>query len=151
MPGSAEIPSIRLEVICGKNIKVPSWRMPAGIYVSINFDSRRRWKSATRVLSSNESVVWGDTMTLSSHDSPALSVEIRASYEVDRMLGNGEIIGKLQTSWDDLLDHGDEPFELSFPPIRGVTPSLTLKAAVVHTCDNQDSVLFDVGDASLCG
>ncbi|KAG2122472.1 CHAT domain-containing protein [Suillus clintonianus] len=58
------------------------------------------------------------------------------------MLGNGEIIGKLQTSWDELLDHGDEPFELSFPPVGGVNPLLTLKAIVVHACDNQDGALF---------
>lgn len=32
-----------------------------------------------------------------------------------------------ETSWHDLLDHGDEPFE----------------AAVVHTCYNQDGALFD--------
>ncbi|KAG2122474.1 CHAT domain-containing protein [Suillus clintonianus] len=143
MPDSAESQSIKLEIIGGKNLQVPSLRMPAGIYVSINVDSRRRWKSAISVLSFDESVVWGDTMTLSSHESPALSVEIRASYEVDRTLGNGEVIGKLQTSWNELLDHGDEPFELSFPPVLGVTPSLTLKAAVVHACDNQDSALFD--------
>ncbi|KAG2148375.1 hypothetical protein BD769DRAFT_1659899 [Suillus cothurnatus] len=48
-----------------------------------------------------------------------------------------------QTLWDELLDHGDEPFELSFPPICGVSPSLMLKATVVHTCDNHDSALFD--------
>jgi hypothetical protein len=46
----------------------------------------------------------------SSHSSPVLSVEIRASYEADRMLGSGEVIGKLQISWDELLNHGDEPF-----------------------------------------
>ncbi|KAG2119367.1 CHAT domain-containing protein [Suillus clintonianus] len=59
------------------------------------------------------------------------------------MLGNGEIIGKFQTSWDELLDRGDEPFELSFPPVHDVHPSLTLKAAVVHACDNQNGTLFD--------
>ncbi|KAG2134478.1 CHAT domain-containing protein [Suillus clintonianus] len=59
------------------------------------------------------------------------------------MLGNGERIGQLETSWDELLDHGDEPFELSFPPVRGVNPSLKLKAVVVHACDNQDGALFD--------
>ncbi|KAG2135415.1 CHAT domain-containing protein [Suillus clintonianus] len=113
---------IRLEVRSAKNLQVPSERIPAGIYVSINVNSRKRWKSTA---------------------SPSLSVEIRASFELDRMLGNGEIVGKLQTSWDELLDHGDEPFELSFPPIRGVTPSLMLKAAVVDACDNQESALFD--------
>ncbi|KAG1846748.1 hypothetical protein F4604DRAFT_1959984 [Suillus subluteus] len=46
-------------------------------------------------------------------------------------------------SWDELLDHGDEPFDLSFPPIRDVHPSLTLKAAIVHACDDQDSALSD--------
>ncbi|KAG2123286.1 CHAT domain-containing protein [Suillus clintonianus] len=143
MPGIAEIQSIRLEVISGRNLKVPSKRMPAGIYISINVDSTRRWKSTVRVLSSDKSVACGDTVTLSSHESPALSVEIRAPYEVDRMLGNGEVIGQLHTSWDELLDRGDEPFELSFPPVHDVNPSLTLKAAIVHACDNQDSALFD--------
>ncbi|KAG2346354.1 hypothetical protein BDR05DRAFT_997357 [Suillus weaverae] len=55
----------------------------------------------------------------------------------------GEVIGKLQTSWDDLLNHGDEPFVLSFPPVRGVDPSLTLKVDVVHAYDDHDGVLFD--------
>ncbi|KAG2352601.1 hypothetical protein BDR07DRAFT_1565363 [Suillus spraguei] len=72
-----------------------------------------------------------------------LDLTIRASYEVDQMLGSGELIGKIQTSWDELLDDGDEPFNLSFPPVWDVHPSLTLKAGVVHTCDEQDSALSD--------
>ncbi|KAG2123264.1 CHAT domain-containing protein [Suillus clintonianus] len=142
MPSSAEIRSIRLEIIGGQNLQAPSGRIPAGIYISINVDSRRRWKSAIKVLSSEKSVAWGDTLTLT-QASPTLSVEIRASYEADRILGSGEVIGQLETSWDELLDHGDEPFELSFPPVRGVYPSLKLKATVVHACDNRDGALFD--------
>ncbi|KAG2084742.1 uncharacterized protein F5147DRAFT_765194 [Suillus discolor] len=46
-------------------------------------------------------------------------------------------------SWDELLDHGDEPFDISFPPVRGVHPSLELKVAIVHACDDQDDALFD--------
>ncbi|KAG1728429.1 hypothetical protein EDB19DRAFT_2042550 [Suillus lakei] len=79
----------------------------------------------------------------SSHESPELSVEIRASYEVDRMLGNGEVTGKLAISWDEVLHHGDEPFELSFPPVCDLHPFLTLKAVVIHPCDDQDGGLFD--------
>ncbi|KAG1823705.1 CHAT domain-containing protein [Suillus subaureus] len=59
------------------------------------------------------------------------------------MLGNGELIGELETTWDELLNHGDEPFNLSFPLVRGDCPSLTLKAAVVQSCDNQDNTLLD--------
>ncbi|KAG2108771.1 hypothetical protein BD769DRAFT_1643001 [Suillus cothurnatus] len=143
MPASLEERYIRLEVMSGKNLQVPSWRMPAGISISIIVDSQGCWKSVISVLSSNQSVVWGDTVTLPSHTSPALSVEIRASHEVDRTLGNGEVIGKLQMSWDELLDHGDESFNLSFPPVRNVCPSLTLRAAAVHACDDQDSTLSD--------
>ncbi|KAG1760790.1 hypothetical protein EV702DRAFT_544088, partial [Suillus placidus] len=143
MPGSLEERYIRLGVISGRNIQVPSGRMPAGIYISIDVDSRRRWKSAISVLSSKESAAWGDTVTLSSRASPALSVEIRASYEADRMLGSGEVIGKLQMSWDELLDHGDESFDISFPLVCDVHPSLTLKAAVVYACDNLDGALSD--------
>ncbi|KAG2124894.1 CHAT domain-containing protein [Suillus clintonianus] len=143
MPGSLEDRYVRVEVINGKNLNIPSGRIPAGIYISVDVDSRRPWKSATRVLLSDESVTWDDTLILSSHVSPAFSVEIRASYEVDRMLGSGEVVGKLQTSWDELLDHGDEPFVLSFPPVRGVYPSLTLKTATVPACDDQGSALLD--------
>ncbi|KAG1873525.1 hypothetical protein DFJ58DRAFT_741410 [Suillus subalutaceus] len=142
MPGSLEERYIRLEVVSGQNLQVPSQRIPAGIYISINIDSRRRWKTAIKVLSSHQYVAWGNIVTLSSHASAAFSVEIRASYEVDRMLGSGEVIGELQTSWDELLDHGDEPFKLFFPPVCGIHPSLTLKAAIVHTCDDQDDTLF---------
>ncbi|KAG1758649.1 CHAT domain-containing protein [Suillus occidentalis] len=137
MSGSSEMRCIKLEVIRGKNLIVPSLRIPAGIYVLINDDSQRRWKSAIGVLSSDRSVEWGDTV------SPALSVEIKASYESDRMLGSGEVIGKVRMSWDELLDHGDEPFDLSFPSVYGVHPSLTLKAAVVQALDDQNGALPD--------
>ncbi|KAG1775501.1 CHAT domain-containing protein [Suillus placidus] len=59
------------------------------------------------------------------------------------MLGSGEVIGKLQMSWDELLDHGDESFDISFPPVCDVHPSLTLKAAVVYACDHLDGALSD--------
>ncbi|KAG2110032.1 CHAT domain-containing protein [Suillus cothurnatus] len=122
MPGSSKRRYIRLQVINGKNLQVPSDRIPAGIYISIIVDSSRRWNSAISVLSSDESAAWGNTVTLSLHPSPALSVEIRASYEADRMLGRGEVIGKLKMSWDELLDHGDEPFGESILPICARCP-----------------------------
>ncbi|KAG1882818.1 CHAT domain-containing protein [Suillus subluteus] len=67
----------------------------------------------------------------------------RVSYEVDRMLGNGEVVAKFETSWDELLDRGDEPFDISFPPVCDMHPSLTLKAAVIRPCDKQDSTVLD--------
>lgn len=33
--------------------------------------------------------------------SPAFSLDIRASLELDRMLGNGNLIGELETTWDE--------------------------------------------------
>ncbi|KAG1897213.1 CHAT domain-containing protein [Suillus fuscotomentosus] len=143
MPGSSESRYIRLEVISGKNFQVPSWRIPAGIYISVNVDSRRRWKSAISFVSSDESVVWGNSVTLSSHSSPTLSVEIRASLELGRMLGSGEVVGRLRMPWNELLSHRHEPFDISLPPVRGVHPSLKLKATIVHACNYQDDALFD--------
>ncbi|KAG1869935.1 hypothetical protein F4604DRAFT_2018411 [Suillus subluteus] len=142
-PRSWEGQSIRLEVISGKNLKVPSKRIPAGIYMSLNVDPRRPWKSTTGVLSSDESVAWAETVTLTLDASPKLTLVLWASFELDRMLGNGEVIGKLEISWDELLDRGNEPFVLSFPRVRGVRPSLTLKATVLHARDSQDGVSFD--------
>jgi hypothetical protein len=39
--------------------------------------------------------------------------------------------------------------DLSFSPVRGVCPSLTLKVAAVHACDNQDGALSNVSDAVM--
>ncbi|KAG2068444.1 TPR-like protein [Suillus decipiens] len=142
---------IKLEVIGANNVQVPSCRIPAGIYVSIIVDSkrrsrrrlRRRWKSEIGVLSSDESVAWDDTVTLSLDVSPQISMQIRASFESDRMLGYGELVGKFKISRNALLNHGNEPFNISFPPVRGVRPCLTLKATVLHPGDYQDSALLD--------
>ncbi|KAG2110045.1 CHAT domain-containing protein [Suillus cothurnatus] len=143
MSSSSENRLLKLEVINGENLRVPSKRTPAGIYVTIVVDSNRRWNSTICILSSGESAAWGNTVILLSHPSLAFSVEIRASYGADRMLGRGEVIGELKMSWDELLDHGDEPFNLSFPSVRGVHPSLTLMATVVQICDNQNGLLSD--------
>ncbi|KAG2048447.1 hypothetical protein BDR06DRAFT_1013013 [Suillus hirtellus] len=83
-------------------------------------------------------------INLSSHDSPALSVEIRASYELGRMLGSGEVVRRLSMSWDELLNHGHEPFDLAFPLVRGVHPSIELQAAIVHAGDDRDDALFGI-------
>ncbi|KAG2339512.1 hypothetical protein BDR05DRAFT_1062110, partial [Suillus weaverae] len=142
MPGSLDGQSIRLELIRVNDLPVPSEREPAGIYVYIDGDSNRRWKSPVRVPSDGSDML-GDTVILPLREVPELSLEIRYSYELGRMLGSGEVGGKLKTSWDELLDHGDEPFELSFPPVWGYHPSLTLKVAVQHPCDDHDDALFD--------
>ncbi|KAG2366420.1 CHAT domain-containing protein [Suillus spraguei] len=143
MISSCEGQSIRLEVVSGKKISVPSGRMSAGIYVSVSVDSKRCWKSAVRVLSSDSFVAWGDALTLSPDVTSKLSVEIRASFELSRMLGRGELVGKLEMSWERLLNRGAKPFDLSFSPIRGVCPSLTLKVASAITCANDASELSD--------
>lgn len=63
------------------------------------------------------------------------------------MLGNGEVIRERPTS-------DSRTFtiicQISFSPVRGVYPSLTLNVVVVHSCNFQDSVLLDVSDISLC-
>jgi hypothetical protein len=51
-------------VVSAKNLQVLSERIPTGIFISINVDSQRHWKSTIGVLSSEKSVVWGDTVTL---------------------------------------------------------------------------------------
>ncbi|KAG1862351.1 CHAT domain-containing protein [Suillus tomentosus] len=121
----------RLEVMRGKNLDVPSFRIPVGIYVSIFIDSKRCWKSTVGELLSDSSVAWNDAVTLSPRG-PKLSLKIMASFENPPVLGRGEVISELEISWHELCERGDEPFDLYFSPIRDVQPSLTLKVAVVY-------------------
>jgi hypothetical protein len=80
-----------------------------------------RWKLATGILSSDESIAWADTVTLQVHRDfqtqlffvcrpLVVTCIISGDHELDRMLGNGEVVRKPETSWDAMLDHGNEPF-----------------------------------------
>jgi hypothetical protein len=40
--------------------------------------------------------------------------------------------------------------DIAFPPVRGICPSLTLKATVLHAGANKDGTHIDVSDATLC-
>ncbi|KAG1744328.1 CHAT domain-containing protein [Suillus occidentalis] len=59
------------------------------------------------------------------------------------MLGSGEVIGRHRILWNKLLNHGDKSFDLSFPSVHGIHPSLTLKAAVVQARNDQEGTLPD--------
>ncbi|KAG1752233.1 hypothetical protein EDB19DRAFT_1903625 [Suillus lakei] len=130
MTSSLQGQSIRLELISGKNLDVPSGRIPAGIYVSIKLGETQRWRRNN-----------GDQPSESYHP----TMEIRASFKLDRMLGNGEVISKVEMSWNELLDHGDEneAFILSFPLIDEIYPSLKLKVAFVDHCGHDNGALLD--------
>ncbi|KAG2134473.1 hypothetical protein DEU56DRAFT_981360 [Suillus clintonianus] len=109
MPDGLEGRYIRLKVFGVKSLQVPSEPIPAGIYVSINVDS-------TRVRSSDESVAWGNPLTSSPWRFSSLDASLALSQWASKHPSSliecwaMELIGKLDTLWDDLLDHGDEPF-----------------------------------------
>ncbi|KAG1844991.1 hypothetical protein F4604DRAFT_1937229 [Suillus subluteus] len=82
--------------ISGKNLHVPSKRVPAGIYLSINVHSSvGRYRDLVKFMET----FGRDSRT-----------DLLASFELDRMLGNGEVIRELQMLWDELLERRDEPF-----------------------------------------
>ncbi|KAG1865936.1 hypothetical protein F4604DRAFT_1956764 [Suillus subluteus] len=94
------------------------------------------------ILSSAESSVAADTVILSLDASPVLSLEIKASsFELRSDIGQWRSCWKI--SWDALLDHGNEPFDISFSSVRSVHPSLTLKTDFLRPCNSQDSALLD--------
>lgn len=93
-------------VIRANDLPLPSERISAGFDVSTHADPGRRWKLAVRELSTDKSGMLGHVMILKSMMSFAcdlrtdhlcrslrevseLSVEIRVSFELSRMLGNG--------------------------------------------------------------
>ncbi|KAG1834887.1 CHAT domain-containing protein [Suillus variegatus] len=100
----------RLEVMRGKNLDVPSFRIPVGIYVSIFIDSKRRWKSNVGELLSDSSVAWNDAVTLSWHPS-----------------STSQCWGEEKSSAN-LKYRGRSCASVETNPL----PSLTLKIAVVH-------------------
>ncbi|KAG2343517.1 hypothetical protein BDR05DRAFT_1000118 [Suillus weaverae] len=128
MTGSWEGKSIRLEVISGKKIKVPSERIPAIIYISLNGDPRNQTPESYHLTNLQRGA------RPRSCKSPQISVKIRVSFELDRMLGNGENVVNGGTSYSIT--------EVSLS-ISSSHPSLTLKVTIVHACNDQDSALLD--------
>ncbi|KAG2033621.1 hypothetical protein BDR03DRAFT_967068 [Suillus americanus] len=67
VPGHSTSPSYSFcgpHTLSGNNLQVHSQRIPAGIYISVNINSKRCWKTAIKVSSSHKYVVWGDIVTL---------------------------------------------------------------------------------------
>ncbi|KAG1836347.1 hypothetical protein DFJ58DRAFT_735012 [Suillus subalutaceus] len=68
-----------------------------------------------------------------------LSVENRAPFELDRILGNAEVVGKYHGMRCSIM----ETSLSASPSVCGLRPSLTLMATVLRICDNQDNALLD--------
>jgi len=151
-------------VIRVNNLPLPSGCIPAGFYVTINADSKRCWKSAVRVVSSE-----CDSKTDHSfvdHYTRCLSYRWRSEYrmssveclEMVKSWPNSNHRGmsysiaemSLSVSSFSLIRSYLHVVDISFPFIDGDHSSLTLKAAVICPCDKQDSALLDVSDISLC-
>ena len=116
-------------VVSGSNLVVPSHRIPAGFYVMVS-TAYGQYNTATKIVMADYGVHWNDSLTIQGRplmfpqwlmpifpsNSKAVHLEIRASFET-AMLGRGEIVGKVETTLQELLVHGKEFSESSFYPV----------------------------------
>jgi hypothetical protein len=107
--------------INGSNIVVPSHRVPTGIYVLVS-TSYGQWNTAVKTVMADRSVPWNETlfiyglplmfpqrfMPIFPNALKAVHLEIRATFE-NEMLGQGELVGRVETTLEELLMH-DEQF-----------------------------------------
>ncbi|KAG2040449.1 hypothetical protein BDR03DRAFT_892384 [Suillus americanus] len=127
-------PGLVLEVIAGMNLAIPSNRTPAGLYVLVS-TSCGQWITAIKAPMADCSVSWNETLTILgsplkfpqwltpffSRKSKAVHLEIRASFESEPMLGQGELVAMFETTLERLLGNDRGPSEsspsamLSFP------------------------------------
>ncbi|KAG2064364.1 hypothetical protein BDR04DRAFT_264993 [Suillus decipiens] len=115
-----------LEVIAGTSLAIPSNRTPASFYVlaSTSYGQCNTTREATMA---DCSVTWNQTLTIHgyplkfsrwfipifSRKSKAVHLEIRASFESGPMLGQGELVGRFETTFEKLLGNDGQPSESS--------------------------------------
>ncbi|OAX32309.1 hypothetical protein K503DRAFT_727146, partial [Rhizopogon vinicolor AM-OR11-026] len=128
-----------LEVINGSNLVVPSHRMPAGLYVSVS-TAYGQWNTAIKTVMVDSSLPWNQSLVIQGrplmfpqwlmpiihNTSKAVHLEIRASFETV-MLGRGELVGRVETTLEELLIHGKQ-FEVPLSAVKNRPPSLLLRA-----------------------
>ncbi|KAG2150944.1 hypothetical protein DEU56DRAFT_581831 [Suillus clintonianus] len=113
---------LMLEVINGTDLLIPSHRIPAGLYVSVSTSSGQ-WNTTIKAPMADCSVAWNETfiicarpvksfwwpMAFFSSTSTEVHFEIRASFEIERTLGQGQVVGTVNTTIEKLLEQ-DEHF-----------------------------------------
>jgi hypothetical protein len=108
-------------VLNGSNLVVPSHRMPTGVYVLVS-TPYGQWNTSIKAVMADCSASWNETLAIHGSSlmfprwlsaifpstSTAVRLEIRAAFE-NVMLGRGELVGRVETTLEELLMH-DEQF-----------------------------------------
>lgn len=103
--------------------------MPTGFYVSIS-TAYGQWNTGMKTVMADYSVHWNESLVIQGrplmfpqwlmHIFPGTSkvvhVEIRASFET-AMLGRGELVGRVETTLEELLVHGKQFGKSSPSPV----------------------------------
>lgn len=107
-------------VLRGSNVDVPSHRVPTGLYVLVS-TAYGQSKTALNVVMADYNVHWDESLTIQGRPlmfpqwlmpifprtSKVVRFEIRASFETS-MLGQGEIVGRAETTLQELLVHENQ-------------------------------------------
>jgi hypothetical protein len=135
-------------VLNGSNLVVPSHRMHTGVYVLVS-TSYGQWSTSIKAVMADCSASWNETLAIYGSSlmfprcltsaifhstSTPVCLEIRASFE-NVMLGRGELVGRVETTFEELLMH-DEQF--------GESSSFTTfcrPLTVAQKCRSRSSIL----------
>jgi len=115
-------------VVNGADLVVPTHRVPSGLHVSVS-TSHGQWNTSIKPVMADNGVRWEESllirgaplnfprwlMSIFPSSWKAVHLEIRASFETT-MLGRGELVGRVETSLEDLLAY-DGQFGESSPSL----------------------------------
>ncbi|KAG2117705.1 CHAT domain-containing protein [Suillus clintonianus] len=104
------------QAICATGLTVGLRRIPAGFHVAVHADGAD-WQTSNKPAHLDQHVIeWNERILLPSEPSAKVRVRVYASFELDPMLDDGELLRAVETSVGDLLHRCEKSHPVIFQP-----------------------------------
>ncbi|KIJ63684.1 hypothetical protein HYDPIDRAFT_41081 [Hydnomerulius pinastri MD-312] len=116
-----------LHVVDGTGLSVPSGRLPAGFYVSVQIEPEgRRWRTLSNLPTVDNVVEWNAGVYLP-RCVTKVHLSVYAAFELGRQLGRGELVCGVTVDLKNLIQLHETPATIAFPILYEDSPKPALR------------------------
>ncbi|KAG1722691.1 CHAT domain-containing protein [Suillus paluster] len=118
-------------------------RIPAGFHVTVQTDDAE-WQTSNKPVHVDQDVLeWNEQILLPCEPSSRVRVRVYASFELDPMLGHGELLRTVETCVRELLDRSGNSHSIIFQPKQGevISSCTSLLMTTAQPCHYEDDSL----------
>ncbi|KAG0697483.1 hypothetical protein DFH29DRAFT_1021985 [Suillus ampliporus] len=119
LPHLSGVQHVTITAIRATGLTLGLQRIPAGFHVTVQADGAE-WQTSNKSVNVDQNVVeWDERILLSHEPSSKVQVSAYVSFELDLMLGHGELLRTFEISVGELLDRSGKSHSVVFQPKTG--------------------------------